>query len=77
MIPHRVLRNEISGIGLRERVTACRKRLRGSRGAQRTHDLNEVCELFAETEGPRISERDDFENGTILSLAQEQEVGIT
>ena len=31
MIPHRMLSNEISGNGLRERVTACRKRLRVNR----------------------------------------------
>ena len=57
-------------------MTACRKRLRGSRATPRTHDLNEVCEIFAETEGPmEVSERDDLEN--VLSLTQEQEVGIT
>ena len=31
MIPHRIPSNEIFGNGLRERVTACRKRLRVNR----------------------------------------------
>ncbi len=35
MIPHRVLSNEFFGTGLKQRVTACRKRLRTSRHQHR------------------------------------------
>lgn len=55
MIPHRMLSNEISGSGLRERVTACRKRVRASRVTHRANALNEVHELFPET-APSVSE---------------------
>jgi hypothetical protein len=49
MIPHRMLSNEIGCNGLRERVTACRKRLRVNRVTHRQpHALNEVNELFPE-----------------------------
>ena len=76
MIPHRML-NEISGNGLRERVTACRKRLRVSRGSQRTHALNEICELFAETQPEAISAHDDFNTDEVVLVMTEAEVGIT
>ncbi len=49
MIPHRMLSNEIGCNGLRERVTACRKRLRVNRVTHRQpHALNEANELFPE-----------------------------
>lgn len=49
MIPHRMLGNEISSNGLRERVTACRKRLRVNRVTHKQpHALNEASELFPE-----------------------------
>ena len=35
MIPQRRLRNDFAGSGLRERVTACRKRLRSNRSTQK------------------------------------------
>lgn len=35
MIPHRMLSNEFFGTGVKERVTACRKRLRVNRHQQR------------------------------------------
>lgn len=76
MIPHRMLRNEISASGLRERVAACRKRLRGSRETQRTLALNEGCELFAEAESATAASRSDFKEVEMMSL-DEQEVGIT
>ena len=76
MIPHRTLRNEINATGLRERVTACRKRLRGSRETQRTLALNEGCELFAEAESATAAPRSDFKDVEMRSL-EEHEVGIT
>ena len=78
MIPHRMLSNEISGSGLKERVTACRKRLRVSRVTTRTQALNEGCELFVEPDLRLQSfEGRDFKPGEMPLLAQEQEVGIT
>ncbi len=41
MIPHRIPSNEIFGNGLRERVTACRKRLRVNRIHRAQADLEE------------------------------------
>jgi hypothetical protein len=55
MIPHRMLSNESSGSELKERVTACRKRLRMSRGTHRANPLNDAQELFPET-APSVSE---------------------
>lgn len=60
MIPHRMLSNEISGSGLKERVTACRKRLRVNRVTHKTQALNDADELFPET-APAVSE---FHGGT-------------
>ena len=78
MIPHRMLSNEINGSGLKERVTACRKRLRVSRVTTKTHALNEACELFGETDLRLQSfESRDFNAGEIAEPAQGQEVGIT
>ena len=47
MIPHRMLSNEISNSGLRDRVTACRKRLRERRVMLRALPMD-VEELFPE-----------------------------
>lgn len=55
MIPHRMLSNEINGHGLKERVTACRKRLRVNRVTHRAPALDGADELFPELE-PAISE---------------------
>jgi hypothetical protein len=81
MIPHRVFSHEISGSGLRERVTACRKRLRVNRAAQKPHALNESDELFPEATSS-VSEFHNYSpgypaknNGMVL-LTEEQEVGI-
>jgi len=41
MIPHRIPSNEIFGNGLRERVTACRKRLRVNRIHRAQADLEQ------------------------------------
>ena len=49
MISHRLLSIEVYGNGLRGRVTACRKRLRVNRVAQRAQVNSESGALFAET----------------------------
>lgn len=45
MIPHRLLGNDLLGNGLKQRVTACRKRLRVNRHQNRVHS-NEGQLLF-------------------------------
>lgn len=77
MIPHRMLSSEICGSGLKDRVTACRKRLRVSRTRPKALVHDEDEELFAETTtffSFKSSERVDNE---ALLLAEDQEVGIT
>ena len=79
MIPHRMLSNEITGSGLKDRVTACRKRLREGRVMLRAHaDINGVEELFPEAAAPLIQLHDyaagDFDAG---KQTEELEVGIT
>jgi hypothetical protein len=53
MIPHRVLSNQIVAKGLKNRVSACRKRLRFNRPArevQTSHRVdNELEQVFPET----------------------------
>lgn len=49
MIPQRLPGSEICGNGLKERVTACRKRLRVNRVAQRSHGNNGAEELTSNT----------------------------
>ena len=76
MIPHRMLSNEITGSGLKDRVTACRKRLRESRVLKAQADIN-VVEEFSEV-APLIQLPDyaanDFDAG---KQTEELEVGIT
>ncbi|HEY3040433.1 MAG TPA: hypothetical protein VGJ66_16970 [Pyrinomonadaceae bacterium] len=62
MIPHRMLNTEIYGNGLKDRVTACRKRLRVNRVAQRLQDNNEPEELFSGVT-PSVSQVDDYAAG--------------
>ncbi len=50
MIPHRMLKTEVCGTGTRQRVTACRKRLRGSRILHRPHASNHPQDIFAEAD---------------------------
>ena len=78
MIPHRMLNNDLSGSGLRDRVTACRKRLRENRVMFKAQASTAVEEFFPEL---RI-ECSPFEGGEVeetgASLRIEgQEVGIT
>jgi hypothetical protein len=49
MIPQRIPGSEICGNGLKDRVTACRKRLRVNRVAQRSHVKNDGEELIPKT----------------------------
>jgi len=79
MIPHRMLRNELTGSGIRNRVTACRKRLRESRVTIKTHgDIKVAEELFPEAATSLIQFNDyaagDFDAG---NQTEELEVGIT
>jgi hypothetical protein len=79
MIPHRMLSNEITGNGLRNRVTACRKRLRESRVLLKAQaDINVAEELFPEAATPLMQVHNyaagDFEAS---QQTEELEVGIT
>jgi hypothetical protein len=79
MIPHRMLSNEITGSGLKDRVTACRKRLRESRVMLKAHaNINVVEELLPESAASLIHLHDyaasDFDSG---KQTEELEVGIT
>jgi len=89
MIPHRIPSSEIFGNGLRERVTACRKRLRVNR-IHRAHADNQSEEAFRETtvaasEFPDHSEdlsavRESLvhaRDGETSQRVDEQGVGIT
>jgi hypothetical protein len=86
MIPHRMLSNEIGCNGLRERVTACRKRLRVNRVTHKQPNaLNGASELFPEivTEfqvSRRSSSepaRQELDENEAALLIEGQEVGIT
>jgi hypothetical protein len=43
-----MLNTEVSGNGIRERVTACRKRLRGTRILHRPHAPDHTQDVFAQ-----------------------------
>jgi hypothetical protein len=77
MIPHRALSNELTGSGLRDRVTACRKRLREHRVMLKAHAAA-MEELFPEAR-LNCSPGKDVERAEAGALLQieEQEVGIT
>jgi len=79
MIPHRMLSNEITGSGLKDRVTACRKRLRENRVMLKAHaNITVAEELFPEAAASLIHLHDyaasDFESG---KQTEDLEVGIT
>ncbi len=44
MIPHRASKNEIFGLAIKDRVTACRRRLRDNRAVHRIHAADELPE---------------------------------
>ena len=49
MIPHRMHNNEIFGSGLKDRVTACRKRLRINRSVYKGHLDDQPVAFAVET----------------------------
>lgn len=59
MISHRTKDNDIFGSGLRERVTACRKRLRINRSTPKALVQNEPEEVIEET-AVSVSEFDRY-----------------
>ena len=68
MIPHRILTSEVCGGGLRDRVIACRKRLRHSRVAHPTAGnigvSDGVRDLFPET-APSVSGFNEYAAGCL------------
>lgn len=90
MIPHRMLSNEIGCSGLRERVTACRKRLRENRVTHKQPNaLNGASELSPEvvtefqvsprsSSEPARTELNENDASRLTGrLTEGQEVGIT
>lgn len=77
MIPHRMPGREICGSGLKDRVTACRKRLRVNRTRHKPLVPDEAEELFPESVAFFSLEGSDRMDGEVLLLRREQEVGIT
>jgi len=89
MIPHRMPSNEIFGSGLKQRVTACRKRVRVNRNMHRVRSREELIVFTSETvasfpgEYPPV--RESLSGGTDAAEFRdpdawqrvEQEVGIT
>ena len=84
MIPHRVFPGELSNSGLKDRVTACRKRLRDSRVMLRA-PASAGESLFSRgadaTTSPVGSNSSHLEidglQDEALLMIEEQEVGIT
>ena len=76
MIPQRMLSNELAGSGLRNRVTACRKRLRENRVMLRANASTTGAELFPE-DTRRSFEGEQRKETLTLPQLEEQEVGIT
>lgn len=77
MIPRRMLSSEICGSGLKDRVTACRKRLRVNRTRHKPLVPDEDEDLFPETIAFFSLESSDRLDSDVLLLRREQEVGIT
>ena len=79
MTPQRLVDDEISNNGLRDRITACRKRLRESRVMSRVNANGDIEEVFPEdpTSSSRargVSARN--RSGTVSFMSLEEEVGI-
>jgi hypothetical protein len=77
MIPHRMLSSEICGNGLKDRVTACRKRLRVNRTRPQLLVDDEDKDLFPEPAALFPFEVSDRKDSEASLLVAEQEVGIT
>jgi hypothetical protein len=73
-----MLNNEISPVGLRDRVTACRKRLRENRVMLKVHNPTSDVELFPEAR-PNSSpfEGGELDETSLVTQVEGQEVGIT
>ncbi|MDQ1707464.1 MAG: hypothetical protein QOJ88_675 [Pyrinomonadaceae bacterium] len=76
MIPQRTLVNESYGNGLKHRVTACRRRLRGNRVARRPEGISQTDGLTAELAEPMPPSGDLGRESEVLEFVAE-EVGIT
>ena len=80
MIPQRMLGNEFSHTGVRNRVTACRKRLRENRVMLKAHAVADIEGLFAEV-APSLGHVTELTTDDApcseLSEKVEQEVGMT
>lgn len=79
MTPQRPVNDEISNDGLRDRITACRKRLRESRVMSRVNANGDIEEVFPEdpVSSSRVrglSTRNRSDAVSFMSL--EEEVGI-
>jgi hypothetical protein len=85
MIPHRMFPSEFCHSGVKERVTACRKRLRESRVMLRAPTAGGVESSFSRSTDATssLAHRNnshlevDGVQGETLILIEEQEVGIT
>ena len=73
MIPQRMFSNEFSGSGLKDRVTACRKRLRENRVMFKAHASAAVEEALMKC--PSFGGGENDEAGALPEI--EPEVGIT
>jgi len=85
MIPHRMFPSEFSNCGLKDRVTACRKRLRESRVMLRAPTSAGLESVFSRSTLATSSlarrnsshlDVDGVQDETLILIA-EQEVGIT
>lgn len=83
MIPHRMFPSEFSNSGLRDRVTACRKRLRENRVMLRVPAAAGVEALFSPSAGGRstLTGRNGSRIEAQVSqhreeISEEQEVGF-
>jgi hypothetical protein len=94
MNPHSLLSDEIFGIGLspqrgrragdpglRDRVTACRKRVRLNRTMHKSASVrNQSDEVFPEPDSaPSQAQQytEEYSAAVVVRLVEEQEVGIT
>jgi hypothetical protein len=80
MIPHRLPNDDMADNGMKDRVTACRKRLRENRVMSRTTADTELGELFPKTQVAGSHRSFSSRNATrsnVTFLHMEEEVGIT
>ena len=80
MIPQRMFPSELSQGGLKNRVTACRKRLRENRVMLRTPAVGNIESLFSVATHAEERLPLEFESQQpreTVVLLEEQEVGIT